>query len=93
MRQQLEGSQAVARTVARCRPEVVCAYPISPQTHIVEHLAGRAPFTRQRMRHPVDRRVRLRHHLLHRAAVEFLRPPHHLFSNRHVPQCTARGPG
>jgi pyruvate ferredoxin oxidoreductase alpha subunit len=40
MRQQLEGSQAVARTVARCRPEVVCAYPISPQTHIVEHLSG-----------------------------------------------------
>ncbi len=23
----------------RCRPEVVCAYPISPQTHIVEHLS------------------------------------------------------
>jgi pyruvate ferredoxin oxidoreductase alpha subunit len=22
-----------------CRPEVVCAYPISPQTHIVEHLS------------------------------------------------------
>jgi pyruvate ferredoxin oxidoreductase alpha subunit len=40
MRQQLEGSQAVARTVARCRPEVVCAYPISPQTHIVEGLSA-----------------------------------------------------
>jgi pyruvate ferredoxin oxidoreductase alpha subunit len=39
MRSQLEGSQAVARTVARCRPEVVCAYPISPQTHIVEALS------------------------------------------------------
>jgi len=36
---QLEGSQAVAETVARCRPEVVAAYPISPQTHIVEGLA------------------------------------------------------
>jgi len=36
MREQLEGSQAVARAVARCRPEVVCAYPITPQTHIVE---------------------------------------------------------
>ncbi|HSJ92910.1 MAG TPA: transketolase C-terminal domain-containing protein [Gaiellaceae bacterium] len=39
MRSQLEGSQAVARTVARCRPEVVSAYPISPQTHIVEGLS------------------------------------------------------
>jgi len=39
MRRQLEGSRAVALTVARCRPEVVCAYPISPQTHIVEALA------------------------------------------------------
>jgi pyruvate ferredoxin oxidoreductase alpha subunit len=35
----MEGSRAVAQTVARCRPEVVCAYPISPQTHIVEALA------------------------------------------------------
>lgn len=33
---QLEGSQAVARAVALCRPNVVCAYPITPQTHIVE---------------------------------------------------------
>ncbi|WP_199044384.1 transketolase C-terminal domain-containing protein [Glycomyces salinus] len=39
MREQIEGSQAVARTVASCRPDVVCAYPISPQTHIVEALA------------------------------------------------------
>jgi pyruvate ferredoxin oxidoreductase alpha subunit len=39
MRSQIEGSQAVARAVARCRPEVVCAYPISPQTHIVEGLS------------------------------------------------------
>ena len=39
MRDQLEGSQAVARAVARCRPEVVSAYPISPQTHIVEALS------------------------------------------------------
>ncbi|MBU4213117.1 MAG: pyruvate ferredoxin oxidoreductase, partial [Actinobacteria bacterium] len=42
MREVLEGSQAVARTVARCRPDVVCAYPISPQTHIVEALARAA---------------------------------------------------
>src|SRR5579862_941729 len=39
MRRQLEGSVAVAETVARCRPEVVSAYPISPQTHIVEGLS------------------------------------------------------
>jgi pyruvate ferredoxin oxidoreductase alpha subunit len=36
---QTEGSAAVAETVALCRPEVVCAYPISPQTHIVEGLS------------------------------------------------------
>jgi pyruvate ferredoxin oxidoreductase alpha subunit len=36
---QVEGSVAVARAVAACRPEVVCAYPISPQTHIVETLS------------------------------------------------------
>jgi pyruvate ferredoxin oxidoreductase alpha subunit len=27
--------------VALCRPEVICAYPISPQTHIVENLSAR----------------------------------------------------
>jgi len=36
---QLEGSQAVGDAVALCRPEVVSAYPISPQTHIVERLS------------------------------------------------------
>jgi pyruvate ferredoxin oxidoreductase alpha subunit len=36
MLKQVEGSQAVAEAVAYCRPEVVCAYPITPQTHIVE---------------------------------------------------------
>jgi pyruvate ferredoxin oxidoreductase alpha subunit len=35
----IEGSEAVARAVASCRPEVISAYPISPQTHIVESLA------------------------------------------------------
>jgi pyruvate ferredoxin oxidoreductase alpha subunit len=39
MLSQIEGSQAVAATVARCRPEVIAAYPISPQTHIVEGLS------------------------------------------------------
>jgi len=39
MLEQCEGSHAVARSVAMCRPEVICAYPISPQTHIVEALS------------------------------------------------------
>ncbi len=39
MLEQIEGSQAVAWAVARCRPEVIAAYPISPQTHIVEGLS------------------------------------------------------
>ena len=38
MLQQIEGSRAVAQAVALARPEVICAYPISPQTHIVEAL-------------------------------------------------------
>ncbi|HET9701132.1 MAG TPA: transketolase C-terminal domain-containing protein [Burkholderiales bacterium] len=38
MLKQTEGSHGVAEAVARCRPEVICAYPISPQTHIVEAL-------------------------------------------------------
>jgi len=37
---QIEGSRAVAETVALCRPEVIGAYPISPQTHIVEGLSA-----------------------------------------------------
>jgi len=40
MLRQIEGSRAVAETVALCRPEVVCAYPISPQTHIIEALGA-----------------------------------------------------
>jgi pyruvate ferredoxin oxidoreductase alpha subunit len=38
MLKQIEGSHAVAEAVALCRPEVICAYPITPQTHIVEDL-------------------------------------------------------
>ena len=38
MLKQIEGSRAIAEAVALCRPEVICAYPISPQTHIVEAL-------------------------------------------------------
>jgi pyruvate ferredoxin oxidoreductase alpha subunit len=39
MLKQVEGSMAVAEAIAACRPEVICAYPISPQTHIVEGLS------------------------------------------------------
>ena len=35
----VEGSVAVAKAVAVCRPHVISAYPITPQTHIVEHLS------------------------------------------------------
>ena len=38
MLKQTEGSRAVAEAVALCRPQVICAYPITPQTHIVEGL-------------------------------------------------------
>ena len=39
MQRALEGSQALARSVALCRPQVIAAYPITPQTHIVESLS------------------------------------------------------
>jgi len=35
----MEGSHAVAEAVKRIKPGVVCAYPITPQTHIVERLS------------------------------------------------------
>ena len=38
MLKQIEGSQAIAEAIGLCRPEVICAYPITPQTHIVEGL-------------------------------------------------------
>jgi pyruvate ferredoxin oxidoreductase alpha subunit len=41
MLKQVEGSQAVAEAIAMCRPEVICAYPITPQTHIVEDLGAK----------------------------------------------------
>jgi pyruvate ferredoxin oxidoreductase alpha subunit len=40
MLKQTEGSRAVAEAVAMCRPQVICAYPITPQTHIVEALSA-----------------------------------------------------
>ena len=39
MLQAIEGSRAVAEAVKRCSPHVISAYPITPQTHIVEELA------------------------------------------------------
>ena len=39
MKKFLEGSWALAEAEKVCRPGVVAAYPITPQTHIVEHLA------------------------------------------------------
>ncbi len=35
----IEGSLAVSEAVRMCRPDVISAYPITPQTHIVESLA------------------------------------------------------
>jgi len=35
----VEGSYAIAHAALCCAPDVVSAYPITPQTHIVEHLS------------------------------------------------------
>lgn len=35
----VEGSYAVAHSVKVCKPNVISAYPITPQTHIVENLS------------------------------------------------------
>jgi pyruvate ferredoxin oxidoreductase alpha subunit len=35
----IEGSHVVAEAVKMIKPKVVCAYPITPQTHIVERLS------------------------------------------------------
>jgi pyruvate ferredoxin oxidoreductase alpha subunit len=35
----MEGSMAIAQAVRACRPAVISAYPITPQTHIIEFLA------------------------------------------------------
>ncbi len=49
MKKILEGSRAIAETINAIKPAVVSAYPITPQTHIVEDLAklkadGKADF-------------------------------------------------
>jgi len=35
----MEISQGIAESIKACKPKVISAYPITPQTHIVEHLA------------------------------------------------------
>lgn len=40
MKKIIEGSRAIAETIKACKPAVVSAYPITPQTHIVEELAN-----------------------------------------------------
>jgi pyruvate ferredoxin oxidoreductase alpha subunit len=39
MKKLIEGSMAVSEMVGLCRPHVIAAYPITPQTHIVENLS------------------------------------------------------
>ena len=39
MKEFLEGSHAIAEVIKSCKPGVISAYPITPQTHIVEGLA------------------------------------------------------
>lgn len=40
MKEFIQGSAATAKAVVLCRPGVISAYPITPQTPIVEHLAS-----------------------------------------------------
>ncbi|MEZ7890639.1 MAG: transketolase C-terminal domain-containing protein [Candidatus Wallbacteria bacterium] len=42
MKKFIEGSMAVAEAVNLCQPAVISAYPITPQTHIVEDLSKMA---------------------------------------------------
>jgi pyruvate ferredoxin oxidoreductase alpha subunit len=39
MKEFIEGSHAIAQIIKACQPGVISAYPITPQTHIVEDLA------------------------------------------------------
>lgn len=39
MKEFFEGSHAIAEVIRLCKPGVISAYPITPQTHIVEDLA------------------------------------------------------
>ena len=62
MLKQTEGSHAVAEAVALCRPEVICAYPISPQTHIVEGARRNGEVRRVDRLRVHQRRIRIRRH-------------------------------
>ena len=35
----MEISRGIAEAIKACRPQVIASYPITPQTHIIEHLA------------------------------------------------------
>ena len=35
----MEVSRGIAEAIKACRPQVIAAFPITPQTHIIEHLA------------------------------------------------------
>ena len=39
MKKVLEGSMAISDSIRMAEPKVISAYPITPQTHIVEHLS------------------------------------------------------
>ena len=39
MKKVIEGSHAIAEAVRLCKPSVIAAYPITPQTHIVEKIS------------------------------------------------------
>ena len=39
MKELLEASHAIAEAVKAVRPDVIAAYPITPQTHVVEKLS------------------------------------------------------
>lgn len=40
MLKQAEGPNALAKAIALCKPQVMCAYPLTPQMHIVEDLGA-----------------------------------------------------
>ena len=67
MLKQIEGSHAVAEAVALCRPEVISAYPITPQTHIVEDLGTMVKSRSNQKLRIFTRRIRIcRPQRLHR---------------------------
>ena len=72
MLKQTEGSHAVAEAVALCRPEVICAYPITPQTHIVEGLGEMVKTGALAPLRVHQRRIRVRRDVAWRSAP---RPP------------------